>query len=186
MRYLVISDIHGNLPALAAVLRDCPPENLRSRAGARRSRRLRRRTWRGDRPHPRACAARGRARQSRQGRLRRDGPAGLQLARPRSGRVDDAARSPSRTSPICAICPPGLCWSTTCSRCGTAPRPTKTRTWCGSTTSAMRRRSGVGRCACSGTRTCRARTVLARATRLSRAATRGRARRCRFASRTAG
>ena len=26
MRYLVISDIHGNLPALAAVLRDCPPE----------------------------------------------------------------------------------------------------------------------------------------------------------------
>jgi len=26
VRYLVISDIHGNLPALAAVLRDCPPE----------------------------------------------------------------------------------------------------------------------------------------------------------------
>ena len=26
MRYLVISDIHGNLPALTAVLRDCPPE----------------------------------------------------------------------------------------------------------------------------------------------------------------
>ena len=27
MRYLVISDIHANLPALAAVLRDCPPES---------------------------------------------------------------------------------------------------------------------------------------------------------------
>ncbi len=26
MRYLVISDIHSNLPALVAVLRDCPPE----------------------------------------------------------------------------------------------------------------------------------------------------------------
>ncbi|WP_396625722.1 metallophosphoesterase family protein [Luteitalea sp.] len=26
MRYLVISDIHGNLPALAAVLRDCTPD----------------------------------------------------------------------------------------------------------------------------------------------------------------
>jgi diadenosine tetraphosphatase ApaH/serine/threonine PP2A family protein phosphatase len=26
VRYLVISDIHGNLPALAAVLRDCPPD----------------------------------------------------------------------------------------------------------------------------------------------------------------
>ncbi len=26
MRYLVISDIHGNMTALAAVLRDCPPE----------------------------------------------------------------------------------------------------------------------------------------------------------------
>ena len=102
MRYLVISDIHGNLPALAAVLRDCPPENY--------DRVLVLGDLVGYGAEPGAVidriralgAARRRPRQSRQGRLRRHGPAGLQLARPRSRGVDDpgplgsATRLPAR------------------------------------------------------------------------------------------
>ncbi len=68
MRYLVLSDIHANLEALDAVLEAAKRHRLRPGPGARRSRRLRRRSERGRRSRPRPVAARHRPRQPRQGR----------------------------------------------------------------------------------------------------------------------
>ncbi len=100
--YLVLSDIHSNIDALDAVLR-IGARPVGSAAGARRSRRLRRRAQRGDRPRARAEPGSRDPRQSRQGRLRARRCGRLQpdceWRRPGPGRCSPTTRAYLRALP---------------------------------------------------------------------------------------
>ena len=107
MRYLILTDLHANLPALDAVLADAAAVGYDQVAGARRSGRVRRRSGGGDRPDAGAGAAGDHSRQSRQGvRGSRTGAA-LQRRGACRGRVDARARSMPRISRRFAELPQG-------------------------------------------------------------------------------